>query len=552
MEANNKYMGGLSNNFEGTNFINENKKEQNKRKYFEFSSSMKTNQIPSIFEIISSIKGSLFINNIFLKELMSRIMDFLFNFNKIDKLKLSNFKCSEVFSSLHWYLKELRDISDLKDQNLQKYKLSIITQNLDELMRSNLCEQCQANPIIEEKTSQDKNLLIKDNLSVVKELPIRNVHNCLINQEYSKEIKIKKNSKYELPFINRCQTNNSIKPQSTITDLNDYIKDCRKKNKLVNPLYFDRSEVNNNINSLKIITPETLENTWLKERNKQIQEKKLKESLLQNMINFGNLKSRFNENLLRKRDTLVEGGRMISRDYGQKKISSIEYNLDSNQKLSKVDFLSKDSKKICKNNLSKLPDFEQVKVNEPLNTVNIESVVINHKPKLSYDMIYTLNDRHLKKINSIRHIKGDFIKRKSNNTGSQENLCINPLQSQNLISLSAFQKDRTQKIKENEILREFPMIDKKCMDKRSEQENEELKKMKFSLDRFSIPCSLTTLKRAIISPDGYELNLMKKQNFLTPGTRLIKNIFLKMKRCRRKHKKHHRRKNKVHTSLFKK
>ena len=258
MEANNKYMGGLSNNFEGTNFINENKKEQNKRKYFEFSSSMKTNQIPSIFEIISSIKGSLFINNIFLKELMSRIMDFLFNFNKIDKLKLSNFKCSEVFSSLHLYLKELRDISDLKDQNLQKYKLSIITQNLDELMRSDLCEQCQANPIIEEKTSQDKNLLIKDNLSVVKELPIRKVHNCLINQEYSKEIKIKKNSKYELPFINRCQTNNSIKPQSTITDLNDYIKDCRKKNKLVNPLYFDRSEVNNNINSLKIITPETL------------------------------------------------------------------------------------------------------------------------------------------------------------------------------------------------------------------------------------------------------------------------------------------------------
>ena len=87
------------------------------------------------------------------------------------------------------------------------------------------------------------------------------------------------------------------------------------------------------------------------------------------------------------------------------------------------------------------------------------------------------------------------------------------------------------------VLREIPFTHNLSRDMVKEMEMDEISRIKQYIDKTIIPCSGQALRRAILSPEGYERILLKKENFPEAGSMLIVDPFKKSKKKKKKGKK---------------
>ena len=293
-----------------------------------------------------------------------------------------------------------------------------------------------------------------------------------------------------------------------------------------------------------------LEKQWLRKRNKDLQIKRVEDESNENRTIWSDAKSKLNENEVRKIENVSLGTNFEARNYNNKTfLVNKEKILDFKRMYEEpLDLPEEDDNFYDQENQSVIVARsvqKELNISNPKITVDVKEFASESKDHFqeTKDSIISSDKQ---RINNIRRLKGKLIYGDINSMREPDNIYLNPATRENSVALSVFSHllyKRPKAISENNKtnnLRDVPISHNLSRDTIKKMEIDEIANLKRFVAKNAIPCTGQSLKRAILSPEAYSKDFMKKENFPTAGSMLIKDPFKKSKKKKKKGKKKRR------------
>ena len=342
------------------------------------------------------------------------------------------------------------------------------------------------------------------------------------------------------------------------------------------------------------IEEQKLTKKWLSNQNKEIQEKRAEEEFREVMREWAHSKARVDEELTRKHEALHFGSNFevrntpVVRQVKSAGLTTADYEEIYNAPSSEEEEDS-DSEGVIKEeeeeshgspgspgspkkgilfpgevppvmcDLTLRPMSEQGDLPPPLPPKKKRGPVIpemlTKRPPTMPDAATADIDASKRRIAKLRATEGHLIRTQNNNMEDVDNIFHNPITAGDAISLSVYnnhngfngtqdvrlppinrQRPFTTQSGMRQLTREVPICHMNLRDHFRMEQYEEINKIKEHLAREDIPCSISTVQRAILMPQDIPVSHMSAAFFPEPGARLMINEFKRKKKKKGKKK----------------
>ena len=308
----------------------------------------------------------------------------------------------------------------------------------------------------------------------------------------------------------------------------------------------------------KKLEEQKAERLWFEKKNKEVEKKREKEEFETIVKNWGFAKSKFNENLTRKCENVnyannfrVRTAETTARRSGTAITEAKEYEEIYNEPSSEEEEEDSYTKQAFterskyRGELPEIVDFRgtDFKLTNGVGILPPKTAPIKTKrnqpikkpkeliPKAT-DLIPQSDKSH---VDYIRKRYGSLIGEEHDNMDTAANIFVNGIKGTN--SLSIYNKDVKRPYTAHDptsLRREVPLTHRDIRDKFRVHQLKEINSIKEYLATNEIPCSMATLRRAILVPEDCQQFQMTTQNFMAPGSRLMVNPFAKKKKKKKK------------------
>eukprot|EP00826_Nyctotherus_ovalis_P054183 TRINITY_DN7084_c0_g2_i2.p1 TRINITY_DN7084_c0_g2~~TRINITY_DN7084_c0_g2_i2.p1 ORF type:complete len:493 (+),score=167.55 TRINITY_DN7084_c0_g2_i2:48-1481(+) len=303
-----------------------------------------------------------------------------------------------------------------------------------------------------------------------------------------------------------------------------------------------------------------VERLWFEKKNKEVGKKREKEEFETIVKNWGFAKSKFNENLTRKCENVNYGnnfGVRTAETTARRPITGVtefkdpDYEQIYHEPSSEEEELTERPFTERSKHNSELPEIVDFRGTEfkfangvglmPPKTAPVNAKrgqAVKKVKELIPKVVDVISESDRNRVEFVRRMYGGLIGEENDNMESAANIFASGLKGVN--SLSIYNKDvqRPYTVHDPTRLgRGVPLTHRGTRDQFRVHQLKEMNSMKEHLAKNEIPCSITTLRRAVLLPEDYPQFHMTSQNFLLPGSRLMVNPFAKKKKKKKKAKK---------------